>query len=215
MDSFKPAELSRLDLGGNVAWKEFWEEKSGGRAWGRPGGEGGEREVGERYGGAVGEEWKERLGCRVEGREFKGLVGGRGASPLVAGGVGAARSRKERNEEFFASKGDENAGRPEGVAPSQGGKYAGFGSEPAAAAAAAAGRRQDGAGSAIPGVGEFQRDPVAALSKGLGWFTSTVGKGAKTVNDGWIQPTAQKVRHLLTMTGFGYRIKRGAGGARC
>ena len=45
----------------------------------------------------------------------------------------------------------------------------------------------------MPGVDDFQKDPVAALTKGFGWFTSTVGKQAKTVNDGWVKPTAQKV----------------------
>lgn len=39
----------------------------------------------------------------------------------------------------------------------------------------------------------MQRDPVAALTKGFGWFTNTVGKTAKTVNEGYIQPTALKV----------------------
>lgn len=45
----------------------------------------------------------------------------------------------------------------------------------------------------LPGFDDLQRDPVAALTKGFGWFTSTVGKTAKNVNDGFIQPTAQKV----------------------
>jgi ADP-ribosylation factor GTPase-activating protein 1 len=34
---------------------------------------------------------------------------------------------------------------------------------------------------------------VAALSKGFGWFTSTVTKTAKNVNEGFIQPTAKQV----------------------
>ncbi len=206
MDSFKPAEISRMELGGNAHWKEFWESKSG-EKWGKPG-QGGDGEamrvVGDRYGGDAGEEYKERLSCRVDGREFAGMPvkeqrkkaesrGGetsstttvRTASPL-AGGAGP-RSQKAQNEDFFARKGNENAGRPEGLAPSQGGKYGGFGSEPAVSTA------REGGGGALPGVDDFQKDPVAALSKGFGWFTSTVGKGAKTVNDGWIQPTAQKV----------------------
>ncbi len=206
MDSFKPAEISRMELGGNANWKEFWESKSG-EKWGKPG-HGGDGEamrvVGERYGGDAGEEYKERLGCRVEGREFAGMpvkeqrkkvesrggetssTTGRTASPLAGAGP---RSQKAQNEDFFARKGNENAGRPEGLAPSQGGKYGGFGSEPAVPMAG-----EGGGGGALPGVDDFQKDPVAALSKGFGWFTSTVGKGAKTVNDGWIQPTAQKVR---------------------
>jgi ADP-ribosylation factor GTPase-activating protein 1 len=45
----------------------------------------------------------------------------------------------------------------------------------------------------MPGFDDLQRDPVAALTKGFGWFTTTVGKTAKTVNEGYIQPTAAKV----------------------
>lgn len=205
MDSFKPAELARLDLGGNNSWIAFWEQESG-KVWGSPG-KGGDGEamsvLGERYGGVVGEVWKERLACRVEGRVFMGVVGrererkgmearegvgaemkGVGGTETVAGGV--AREQRGRNEEFFARKGNENAARPEGLAPSRGGKYAGFGSEPAVKG------EGEPAPASLPGVDEFGSDPVKALSKGFGWFASTVGKGARTVNDGWIQPTAQK-----------------------
>lgn len=208
MDSFKPAEIARMELGGNAAWKDFWESKQkNGERWGRPG-QGGDGEamrlVGERYGGDEGEEYKERLGCRVEGREFVGMpvkerkrMESRGletstartSSPLASAGGQPRSQMKSQNEEFFARKGNENASRPDGLAPSQGGKYAGFGSEPPIMA-----REGGSAGAILPGVDDFQKDPVAALSKGFGWFTSTVGKGAKTVNDGWIQPTAQKVR---------------------
>ena len=214
MDSFKPAEIARMELGANSNWREFWEGKTG-QKWGKPG-QGGDGEamrlVCERYGGDEGEEYKERLGCKVDGREFSGMpvkerkrMESRGmepstartSSPLgAAGAAGGPRSQKAQNEDFFARKGNENASRPEGMAPSQGGKYGGFGSEPAVSTSRDGG---SGGGGALPGVDDFQKDPVAALSKGLGWFTSTVGKGAKTVNDGWIQPTAQKVGGFFTL----------------
>ncbi|KAL2043743.1 hypothetical protein N7G274_003262 [Stereocaulon virgatum] len=235
MDSFKPLELSRMDLGGNNAWKEFWQGKSAGRDWGRPG-EGADnaaqRTLEERYGGDVGEEYKERLGCKVEGREFLGMpvkerkkmesVGADGAAARTAlsldvpVGVGS-RSQKEMNEDFFARKGNENMGRPEGVAPSRGGKYAGFGSEPAGPPGGGGG---GGGGGALPSANEFQADPVAALTKGFGWFTSTVGKGAKTLNDGYIQPTAQKIAESdvaaqarLTAAQAAKQIQQGTKGA--
>ena len=189
-----------MEVGGNEAWREFYVSKvreGGGDAdWKVPP----TAEVlEERYGGAVGEEWKERLSCLVEGREFSGIVkaptvqkrrvespaarGGRGGSP-----AGVGRSKKEANEAYFARMGNANSSRPEGVAPSQGGKYAGFGSAPMG------GGGGEGEGEKVlPGVDEFQRDPVAALTKGFGWLSSTVGKGAKTVNEGWVKPTAQKV----------------------
>ena len=192
-----------MEQGGNAAWKEFWSAQTkasdeGDGVWKVPASA---AVLEERYGGEVGEEWKERLSCRVEGREFTGVpktnraahgkkkeegVGGTGQSPARTASP-AARSRKEANEAYFARMGNENASRPEGVAPSQGGKYAGFGSAPPEPRAGAEGE------NAMPGVDEFQRDPVAALTKGFGWFTSTVGKGAKNVNEGWVKPTAQKV----------------------
>jgi ADP-ribosylation factor GTPase-activating protein 1 len=68
--------------------------------------------------------------------------------------------------------------------PSQGGKYSGFGSAPPV---------KDQEGGKLPGFEDLQKDPVAALTKGFGWFTTTVGKTAKSVNEGYIQPTAAKV----------------------
>jgi ADP-ribosylation factor GTPase-activating protein 1 len=101
---------------------------------------------------------------------------------MSGGGPGA---QKEKNEAYFARMGAENASRPDDLPPNQGGKFGGFGSsyvpEP-----------NQGQAS-IPGVDDFQKDPVAALTKGFGWFTTTVGKTAKTVNDGWVQPGIQKV----------------------
>ncbi|KAL8839306.1 MAG: hypothetical protein Q9176_004486 [Flavoplaca citrina] len=191
MDSFKGNEILRMEKGGNGRWKAFWEEKTG-KSWGRGCGEG----VGgmeERYGGEVGEEWKERLGCEVEGREFKGIPerkareGKKGAEGGMEG-MGA-KTQKEMNEDFFARKGNENENRRADLPPSQGGKYAGFGSQPTTGAQGEKG----GKGEGMPGVDDFQKDPVAALTKGLGWFTTTVGKSAKSVNDGWIQPNVQKL----------------------
>ena len=116
----------------------------------------------------------------------------------AAAGLGSGpKSQKQQNEEFFASRGEANAGRPDGVRPSEGGKYAGFGSgftpEPHRQGAAAGG---GAAAAAPPALNEFQQDPLGALGKGLGWFGGVVGKAGKSVNDGWIQPTAQKVCHF-------------------
>lgn len=204
MDAFKGNEILRMEKGGNKRWQDFWASKSGGRKWENVGQN--LEAFGERYSGEVGEEWKERLGCEVEGREFKGVpvkaaplsrdrvVQGpsRTASPAGGSGIGA-KGQKEMNEDFFARKGGENASRRTDLPPSQGGKYAGFGSDPFPANDSANSSTAGQGGKAMPGVDDFQRDPVAALTKGFGWFTSTVGKGAKTVNNDWIQPNMQKV----------------------
>ena len=209
MDAFKGNEMKRMELGGNEAWKTFWEEREG-QKWANVGLE-------DRYSGDTGEEWKERLSAKIEGREFTAMpmkkkVENRIATPSGFGSESPARasspagsmgrpSRKEANESFFAKKGNENALRSADLPPSQGGKYAGFGSDPVPTVGGAQ------KGGALPGVDEFQKDPMAALTKGFGWFTTTVGKGAKTVNDGWIQPTAQKVglfSHVLSPYSVSY-----------
>ena len=125
-----------------------------------------------------------------------GAAGGRTSSPSISGS-GSAESRKAKvDDKYFARLGADNASRPDDLPPSQGGKYAGFGSsgpEPV---------RDE---AKLPGFEDLQKDPVAALTRGFGWFTTTVGKTAKSVNEGYIQPTAQKVRscpfrpnHLIT-----------------
>lgn len=88
------------------------------------------------------------------------------------------------DDKYFAGLGAANASRPADLPPSQGGKYAGFGSTP---------MENTKPDAKLPGFDDLQRDPVAALTKGFGWFTTTVGKTAKNVNEGYIQPTAAKV----------------------
>ncbi|KAI9655868.1 MAG: Zn finger-containing GTPase- Activating Protein for ARF [Trizodia sp. TS-e1964] len=217
MDSFKTVEIQRMSLGGNNSWKKFFEDhevtKSSGSSWA-------ECTVAERYDGEVGEEWKDRLSAKAEGRDYvpgekpkpapkaaapkaAGMKLGsaatsRSATPLGRQGADSSSSirtsspassmrssQKVQNESYFARMGAENASRPDDLPPNLGGKFTGFGSAPPEPA-----RRAD---TSLPGLVDLQNDPVAALSRGFGWFTTTVGKGAKTVNDNLIQPTAQKI----------------------
>ena len=210
-------------------WEEHAE--GGGKGLGEAGGKAGKKQEGrmtwedttieERYSGPVGAEWKERLSARVEGRGYvpprapnpapkpppqsqgeARASPARTASPASSalGGAGAAGAagRKAQNEAFFARKGDENAARSAHLPPSQGGKYGGFGSEPAPAQAAVAA----GGDTVLPGVDEFAQDPVKAVARGLGWFAGAVGKGAKSVGDGWIRPAVEKVRLRSCLRGF-------------
>ena len=212
-----------MDKGGNNNWKTFFDEHAITRLEARTFEE---CTIGDRYSGEVGEEWKERLTAKVEGKEYvpapknvsasvgpkgtsaagprsttslgrdqrrKGVSGSpiRSSSPASSKGASAPTSRKAQNETYFAKLGSENESRPADLPPSQGGKYAGFGSEPPPVA-----QNTDQKGT-MPRVEEFQKDPMAALTKGFGWFTTTVGKSAKTVNESYIQPTAQKV-YLLS-----------------
>lgn len=226
MDAFKQAEILRMQHGGNNAWKNFYENHSAtkltGVGWD-------DSTVAERYSGEVGEEWKERLSAKVEGKEYvpqekskaitsaqgsnrpsrtTSIVGSRSGTPAgvnrakMADSVSSLRSssptpslgtssiggsKKAQNEAYFASLGSANASRPADLPPSQGGKFTGFGSAPPGPT------EQEHAEASLPGLDDLQKDPVAALTRGFGWFTTTVGKTAKTVNEDWVQPTAQKV----------------------
>ncbi|KAK0746550.1 zinc finger protein gcs1 [Schizothecium vesticola] len=202
MDAFKQAEIERMRLGGNASWRAFFEghadTKMRGVGWE-------DATIAERYSGEVGEEWKERLSAKVEGREYvpgekrsvsaspapsaaatrNAPLGGERAEGAAAPGAGKIKV----DEGYFAKLGASNANRSADVPPSQGGKYAGFGSTPAP---------QMGGGSAsgeaaLPGLDDLQKDPLGALTKGFGWFTSTVTKTATTVNSNYIQPTAKQL----------------------
>lgn len=85
--------------------------------------------------------------------------------------------------------GNANASRPDNLPPSQGGRYAGFGSSP---------EPQDGPSSSHPSFGlsshaaptldEFQRNPLGALSKGWGLFSSAVASSAREINESVVKP---------------------------
>ncbi|KAK3323628.1 zinc finger protein gcs1 [Cercophora scortea] len=212
MDAFKAAEIERMRLGGNDSWRAFFENhadtKMRGLRWD-------DATIAERYGGEPGEEWKERLSAKVEGREYvpgekppavsatpptragsaAALSGGgdytnsTGGSRTGSPGLAGQGGKVKVDDKYFAKLGDRNASRPADLPPSQGGKYGGFGNTPMPQSGGGGG----GAAAALPGLDELQKDPVAALSKGFGWFTSTVTKTAKTVNEGYLQPTARQI----------------------
>ncbi|KAK3904034.1 hypothetical protein C8A05DRAFT_42841 [Staphylotrichum tortipilum] len=209
MDAFKAAEIERMRLGGNENWRRFFEAhedtKMRGLSWD-------DATIAERYSGEVGEEWKERLAAKVEGREY--VAGEKGASASVspapggaarnagtpmsgaaaasAAALGGSRTASPApgkikvDVDYFSRLGERNAARPDDLPPSQGGKYSGFGSSGTSAPRP----RDEGA---LPGFDDLQKDPMAALTKGFGWFASTVTKTAKTVNEGFIQPTAKTI----------------------
>ncbi|MCJ1308016.1 Zn finger-containing GTPase- Activating Protein for ARF [Agyrium rufum] len=232
MDSFKVPELKRMEMGGNTAWRSFWEEQQISNGSGRRWDDVVEKQ--DRYMGEEALEWKERLTAKVEGREYvpvprqamakksaapvrtalgNGGVGSRtnipqprsGTPNAVNGGSGAMRgasrspaispgvtSQKEQNETYFARLGNANATRSADLAPSQGGKYAGFGSGPPPPSSSSNMNGGGGVGG-LPDMQNLTQDPLGTLTKGLGWFGSTVTKSAKGLNETWIQPTAQKI----------------------
>ena len=103
MDAFKPAELARMAAGGNEPFRAFFNAHGANAAAGRSFAA---STIAERYDSAAGDEWKERLSCKVEGREFDaerlptrgkrdaGAAAAAGAVP-TGGRVSAAGSRSQ------------------------------------------------------------------------------------------------------------------------
>lgn len=208
MDAFKSTEIKRMQLGGNKAWQDFFNAHASKTA------DFEDCTIKERYDSEAGEEYKERVSAKAEDREFdltkfkedraKMLEKqkSRSGTPMGAnrnalgsntnsrtqspapGKLPIDPTQKAKNEAYFERMGAANADRPDGVAPSQGGKYGGFGSAPPEPQ-----QQQSG----IPSADEFTKDPVGALTRGFGWFSSTVTKQAKIVNESYIQPTAKNL----------------------
>lgn len=209
MDALKTAEVKRMELGGNKPWKDFFNEHQSNKLTGQ---DFDSCTIAERYDSEAGEEWKERLTAKVEEREYvpgtsKPAVRQKQASVEDAASTPAGSGRntplsrvtsppqrtaspgqKAQNEAYFARMGAENANRPDTLPPSQGGKYAGFGSGPPPSTTSS------NNGGSVPTADDFQKDPVAALTKGFGWLSSTVTKQAANVNKAYIQPSVKSLQ---------------------
>lgn len=190
MDQFKQEEILRMEKGGNKACKAFFaaapEYESS-------------MSIAERYGAPFAEDYKEKLTADIEGREWVpsprkaptaaapkriattgiGSDGSRSSSPAAPQKPGLGSDQKVKNEEYFSRLGSANAGRPSHVPPNQGGKYAGFGSTPA---------EPSGPANDNP-----LEDVAATITRSFWGFASTVTRAAKTANEQFIQPTAQKI----------------------
>lgn len=95
-------------------------------------------------------------------------------------------SQKAKNETYFASLGSTNSQRPEGLPPSQGGRYTGFGSAPPPPA-------QQSSQNESLSVEEFTADPLGTLTKGWSMFSKVAVKTASMVNESYVQPSVAKV----------------------
>lgn len=103
-------------------------------------------------------------------------------------------SQKTANEAYFARLGAANASRSADLPPSQGGKYTGFGSSPMPSPSASASSSSAfhpssiTSSKALPTLNDLQSDPLKALGKGWGLFSSTVSQATKQINEAVIQP---------------------------
>ena len=107
----------------------------------------------------------------------------RSNTPLSSTAAATTVSQKDRNEAYFSRLGAANDARPADLHPSQGGKFAGFGSTPAPASSS-------GGGGGL-NLEDITRDPVAALTKGWGFFTTQASRAAQLANEQVLKPLAE------------------------
>ncbi|ORY34614.1 hypothetical protein BCR39DRAFT_513626 [Naematelia encephala] len=117
-----------------------------------------------------------------------------GTPSSTGGGAGGGGG----HEAFFERLGNANNSRPEHLPPSQGGRYAGFGSTPEP--------EFDGDSSNpafalsshnAPSWDEVQRNPLGAITKGWGLFSSAVAIAGKEINASVVQPGLAKGQDLI------------------
>ncbi|WVR07979.1 hypothetical protein IAU60_005022 [Kwoniella sp. DSM 27419] len=113
---------------------------------------------------------------------------------------GPGTDQKSQNEAFFERMGNANSSRPDHLPPSQGGRYQGFGSTPEPSNPYGGG---GGGGShpsynlsshAAPTLDEFQRNPLGALSKGWGLFSSAVAVAGREINESVVKPGMERAQ---------------------
>ncbi|KAJ8101837.1 hypothetical protein POJ06DRAFT_71993 [Lipomyces tetrasporus] len=201
MDQFKADEMKRMELGGNKAAREFFNAE----------GYDPSMSIKDKYNSAFADDYKDKLTAEVEGRRWlksarsASKPASRTSSPAVSGisyDSGSSRSsspsfgsrqqqasisasQKSRNEAYFSKLGQDNMSRPDHVPPSQGGRYAGFGSAPAPSSVPS--------NSLDLSVDDFTRDPLGSLTKGFGFFSQQVSKNLGQVNEAYIKPNVKNL----------------------
>ncbi|KAI9659355.1 MAG: Zn finger-containing GTPase- Activating Protein for ARF [Bathelium mastoideum] len=222
MDAFKAAELLRMKNGGNQPWKDFFNNHKTNQIQGITFED---CTINDRYDSEVGEEWKDRLSAKVEGKEY--VPGTKPTAPKKKDVLpsSASNSRSQTPVSRAISEDRTNARSP---SPSLGTSSLNPKSQKAqneayfAKMGAANASRPDGlppnqggkyggfgsapppsANPGSPGFDDFQKDPVGALTKGFGWLSTTVGKQANAGYQGWLAQSdlANQARLAATQVG--------------
>ena len=133
--------------------------------------------------------WDDDWGSQETGNYERGGMRRNQSADSFGGNPGYGPSRSHSNEEiygksqlsasaankeaFFARKQAENANKPEGIHPSQGGKYVGFGS-------AGSSRPPINRGSNVGSGGDVIKDTVSLVSEGLSRFSLVAASAAQS-----------------------------------
>lgn len=182
MDQFKPEEMQRMEQGGNEKASAYFYDQ-----------EGLDRNLPtkDKYNSLVAENYREKLSCVVEGREFvpKTVSSGAKASEEVA----TKPPPGSDNVDYFQKLGEKNAARAADKRPSEGGKYGGFGNTPQPTSSASSSVSGDRPGATIS-LDKFQADPLGTLTKGWGLFSRTVSQMSNDVNQTYIKPGMKNIQ---------------------
>lgn len=198
MDQFKPDELIRMENGGNEPFNEYMSShgvdlKSAPKF---------------KYDNVIASDYKDKLTALCENKEWEEpdrsdfdpsqLAMSKSTSSLpsdiqsnVFPDEEGADAQKEKNEAYFASLGEQNKQKPDHLAPSQGGKYQGFGNTPIIQHKKS---NQSQPLSNTISLENFQKDPLGTFSKGWGLFSTAVSKSMEEVQENIIKPNMEQLQ---------------------
>ncbi|BEI90473.1 uncharacterized protein CcaverHIS019_0305430 [Cutaneotrichosporon cavernicola] len=211
MDKWSEEQLKKMRNGGNAAFNEFMD------SYGADGGYTKGMGMSEKYNSWAATQYRDKLAATCEGREWSPspapAAPSRTASAQatrkarasgVGSGVGSGvpsrtaspyNDAPNGNEAYFERMGATNASRPDHLPPSQGGKYGGFGNTPEPDASAQ--HPSYGLSSrAAPTLDEFQRNPMGALTKGWGLFSSAVVTASREINESVVKPGMSRAQEM-------------------
>ncbi|CAG8739531.1 23041_t:CDS:2 [Cetraspora pellucida] len=220
MDKWYEDQIKKMKLGGNTAWRDFYEASSDYYP---------EMSLKDKYHSSFASSYREKLTAQCEGRKWTSpsstsmsrqsnrptSISSKRTSVQTPNradtsspssyksyqldnNTNGALPNETRNEAYFANLGRANEIRPDNVPPNQGGKYTGFGNP-------AFTNEPSSTSKSAPDLDELIKNPVGALTKGLNFLGYHVVEGAKlaaqgaetlghTVNEHVIKPTTDKVR---------------------
>ncbi|GMK56590.1 hypothetical protein CspeluHIS016_0304300 [Cutaneotrichosporon spelunceum] len=214
MDKWSEEQLKKMRNGGNAAFNEFMD------SYGPEGGYTKGMGMSEKYNSWAATQYRDKLAAACEGREWspspapaptsrpasaQATRKARGTGAGYGSGVGSGIPSRTSspytdapgagNEAYFERMGATNASRPDHLPPSQGGKYGGFGNTPEPDAAAQ--HPSYGLSSrAAPTFDEFQSNPMGALTKGWGLFSSAVASASREINESVVKPGMTRAQEM-------------------
>ncbi|KAK1923676.1 putative ARF GTPase activator [Papiliotrema laurentii] len=221
MDKWSDEQVKKMKLGGNEKFKNFIE------SYGPEGGYAKGIGMNEKYNSWAAAQYREKLAAECADppqpwspssppadfgaptrpasaqatRKARATGGSSSLNPSRTGTpISSETQGGSGNEAFFERLGNANASRPEHLPPSQGGRYAGFGSTPEPTLTSSHPSFSTSSHS-VPTLDDFQQNPLGALSKGWGLFSSAVVSAGKEINTSVLQPGMSRAQQLAAEGG--------------